>query len=146
MATVLEIEKEVTSCTLQGEAYLTEEERTNLILDGINNITKDINSINNCYLKLFSILDDLSKCTVSNNEDTKALKTILTVLGSFTTKTSIVFSMLSSNNIIQSGCKSALNDLRANIRTLREYIEDIEETFLLREDNSEINDLIAELM
>lgn len=146
MNTVLEIEKKILDCKTQGEAYFTEEEKTNVILDGINIVTKNINNVNSCYLKLFPLLDELSSCEISNDNEFDALKEIMIELGKFTTKTSILFSNLSKTDVIKKGCKSALNDLRSNIRTLREYLEDVEETFLLKEDKSDIDSIIAKLV
>jgi len=136
MTTVLEIEKKILACKTKGEVYLTKEEKTNLILDSINAITKNINNINSCYLNLFPLLDDLSSFEITNEKEFNALKEIMLELSQFTTKTSILFSNLSKSNIINDGCKSALSDLRANIRTLREYLKDIEETFLLEEEKN----------
>jgi hypothetical protein len=146
MVTVLEIEKKILACKNKGEVYLTEEEKTNLILDSINAITKNINNVNTCYLKLFPLLDELSSCEVKNDEDFDALKVILVELSKFATKTSILFAHLSNAEIIKSGCKSALSDLRSNIRTLREYLEDVEETFLLEDESSDMDSLIAQLL
>ncbi|OFZ00886.1 MAG: hypothetical protein A3K10_01085 [Bacteroidetes bacterium RIFCSPLOWO2_12_FULL_31_6] len=146
MTTVLEIEKKILDCKIQGEIYLSEEEKTNRILDHINIITKNINNVNSCYLKLFPLLDKLSSCEVSNDKEFNALKEIIIELSQFTTKTSILFSNLSKANIIKNGCKSALNDLRSNIRTLREYLEDVEETFLLEDEESDMDSIIAKLV
>lgn len=146
MTTVLEIEKKILKCKTKGEVYLSEEEKTNLILDSINAITKNINNVNSCYLKLFPLLDELSTCEVNNDKEFNALKEIMLELSQFTTKTSILFSNLSKSNIIKNGCKSALNDLRSNIRTLREYLEDVEETFLLKDEESNIDSIIANLV
>lgn len=146
MTTVLEIEKKILDCKSKGEVYLTEEEKTNLLLDSIIAVTKNINKINSCYQKLFSLLDELSACEVSDKKEFDALKEIMLELSEFTTKTSISFSNLSKTEIIKNGCKSALHDLRANIRTLREYLEDVEETFLLEEEDVDLDGLITELI
>ncbi|MCB9360952.1 MAG: hypothetical protein H6587_06050 [Flavobacteriales bacterium] len=146
MTTVLDIEKKILDCKTKGEVYLTEEEKTNLILDSINAITKNINNVNSCYLMLFPLLDELSSCEVNNDKEFNALKEIILELSKFTTRTSILFSNLSKSNIIKNGCKSALNDLRANIRTLREYLEDVEETFLLEDDEADIDTVLSELI
>ncbi|RLD59030.1 MAG: hypothetical protein DRJ05_07035 [Bacteroidetes bacterium] len=114
-------------------------------MDGIISITQDVNNINDCYVKLFKLFDKLSACEVADNEEIESLMQIMLELGKFVTLTSILFARLTKNNVVASGCKSALNDLRANIRTLREYLEDIEDTFLLGE-SEELNNLIADLL
>jgi hypothetical protein len=146
MASVLEIEKKIIVCKTKGEVFLDAEDKTNLILDSIIMVTKDINSINSCYLKLFSLLDELSSCKIKNDKDFNALKEIMLQLSHFKTRTSILFSNFSKIDIIKTGCKSALNDLRINIRTLREYLEDVEETFLLVDEEADIDSLISELL
>ena len=146
MKTVLEIEKEILDFKNQGEKFLSSEDFSNQLLDSILEITKNINKINQCYLELFPLIDELSALKVSSDEDFNALKEIILELSQFTTKTSILFSSMSKNKLIKSGCKSALYDLRANIRSLREYLEDLEETFLLEEDETDIESAISELL
>lgn len=145
MTTIFIVEAEIIECKTQGEVFLSEEEYTNRLLDGIISITQDLNNINDCYLKLFKLFDKLSTCKVSDNKEIESLKQIMLELGKFVTQTSILFARLTKNNVIASGCKTALNDLRANIRTLREYLEDIEDTFLL-EESEELNNLVADLL
>lgn len=146
MTTVLEIEKKILACKTKAEVFLTEEEKTNLVLDKINDITKYINKVNIIYLKLFPLLDTLSSCEMIDDKDFNALKEIMLELGKLATRTSMVFAHLSKSDIIQNGCKSALNDLRANIRTLREYLEDVEETFLLEDKDAGMDTILSALI
>lgn len=145
MASVIQIEQKIAACTAQGTTALTKEDQINRFLDQIIKVTDWINEINSCYLQLFELIDILSSCKVEKEEETKALESILIELRQFTTKASFIFSLLSKNTVVKNGCKSALEDLRSNIRTLREYIEDIEEAFLLEDDTSEIDRIISEL-
>ena len=149
METVLSIEKEIIDCQTKGAEYLTENEQNNIILDGISECTKDINNVNLSYIKLFDLLDKLSSFSGSEEDDEEGLKSvkeIMLILSEFATKTSVSFAALSRNELIQNGCKSALTDLRSNIRSLREYLEDVEESFFLKSETKELDSLVNDLI
>lgn len=145
MTSITEIEGKVISHKDKAERYLTEEDILNDVLDGINKITKLITKLNNSYSSIFKHLDDLSRCEVTEEKEIDSIKEILNQLSLFGTKSSINFSRLSKNTILASGCKTVLNNLRNNIRTLREYIEDIETHFFL-EEKDELDFLISDLI
>ncbi|OFX19439.1 MAG: hypothetical protein A2033_11215 [Bacteroidetes bacterium GWA2_31_9] len=145
MTTIFKVEENILDCKTQAEIFLSQEDYTNLLLDGIISINKGLNIINDCYLKLFKHFDDLSSCKVISDKEIESLKQIILELSKFATQTSILFAKLTKSDIVSTGCKTALNDLRTNIRTLREYLEDIEDTFLLDE-SEELNSLITNLL
>jgi hypothetical protein len=145
MTTIFKVEKDIIHCKSIGEKHINNNEFTNLILDKIISLTKAINNINDCYLNLFVYFDVLSTCEIRDEKEIQSLKTIIIESGLFVTQSSILFAQLNKNSIVSNGCKTALSDLRTNIRTLREYLEDIENIFLL-EDEPEINDIINELI
>lgn len=122
-----------------------EEEQINHLLDKIIETQGIFNSINDVYESLFGHLDDLSHLNTSSEKEEDDIKEILDILQSFNTRVSKLFSRAIKIEVLNSGCKSCLNDLRINIRILREYLNDLEEKFFLAEEDSEVNNLLAEL-
>lgn len=145
MTTIFKVENEILECKTHGEVFLSKEELTNSFLDGIISINNCINEVNECYLELFNHFDELSSCEVGDKKELESLKKIMNELSQFATKTSILFASINKKQVLAQGCKTSLNDLRSNIRTLREYLEDVEDTFLLDESEN-LNDLINDLI
>lgn len=130
----------------RGEVILNREEIENQLLDQILKTQGLINSVNDVYMDLFPELDEISRIKVSGEEESGVAKEIMDILYSFNTQVGRVFSKVLKNNVIAEGCKSALLDLRINIRNLREYLCDLEELFFLAEEDKEFKKSIGNLL
>ena len=150
METLEIIGQEIIECKNAGESiykeHFTEQEVVDRLLDDIIELNTFINMVNDCYLQLFPMMDNISKLEVENDKDADALDEVLSGLNDFNRLISKLFSKLSKSELYQNGCKTTLGDLRSNIRTLREYLEDTEERFFLNEDDAEMDELLADLM
>lgn len=148
METIEEIGRDIVQYKTEGEPLLeyTREEIIDKFLDLLIELNKELGVINNLYQKLFEPLDSISSLEIKNDADFEAIGDVISELQNFNYKASKYFAILSKISEIQNGCKTALSDLRINIRTMREYLEDIEERFLLGEDGSDLEELVADLI
>ena len=56
---------------------MTEEERTNQLLDGLLDLKQKINSTNERYLRLFPLFDELATLEIQSDEDSAMMDEIL---------------------------------------------------------------------
>lgn len=148
METIEKIGRDIVQYKTENEPLLeyTHQEIVDKFLDLLIELNKEINEINHVFLKLFEPLEELSKLEVKTDADFEAIGDVIMGLQDFNYKASKYFAILSKINEIQNGCKSTLGDLRVNIRTMREFLEDIDEKFLLGDDGSEMEELLADLI
>lgn len=124
--------------------YVSEEEQINSLLDNILNMTKHLDKINDLYQRVFGLIDGLSFELSTNTQEHSAVKEILDSLSYLKNSSGKLFATLSHQDLLRSGCKSALLDFRINIRNLSETINDLEERYFLQEEDEKLNELLSE--
>lgn len=122
------------------------EETINNVLDDILFITKGLNKMNDGFITIFGLLDKASKGEITSDEDTYVLDVIINELTFLNLESSRLFAKISKYEIFRDGCKTAMLNFRANIRTLREYLEDLEERYLLADEEDGFADLMGSLI
>jgi len=147
METLQEIGKEILERKNTHSSTMTDIEHTiDDVLDNIISVNKFLGGLNTTYLNIFGLLDRMGKLEVQSEEDAKALDSIIDELGLFAHRSSKLFANISKIDVFKSGCKTTLNDLRTNIRSIREYLEDIEERYLLSDEEDDFSQLMNSLI
>jgi uncharacterized protein YoxC len=130
----------------RSENILKDEDRLNSLLDSVNHGNKFFNKLNDIYLDFFDYLDDLAATKAMADDDYLQIKEILDSLHDFNTSVSKFFALSLKVEALAIGCKSSLDDLRINVRTLREYLSDLEDNFFLEEIDTDMDNLISNLV
>ena len=128
----------------RAESILSEEEQINSFLDKIISAQKNFNKLNNIYLELIQHIDEVSHFNKLDNDGASDLKEIIDTLYTTNISASKLFSDANNNETLRNGCKNVLLDFRVNIRNLRESLGDLEELFFLKEEDSELDNLLEE--
>ena len=139
MAAISDIKKMLTE-----ESHLISEsvEKEELIindetLDFALECTSSINELNNSYLRVLNGLDELSILRVQQKSDEDDIHEILNSLKDANTKCIALWIDFNNDDFLKIACKSALLDLRINIRVMKEYIDEIHDKFFLKDKHTD---------
>ncbi|GEM_PF-5142127 len=128
--------------------FSNDEEHNNRLLDTISECKEIVNNVNNVYLNLFEILNDIYEVDPATLEDKdhSFLNKMIKSLNKMNKQVSRFFSELMREKALREGCQSPLMDLRINIRSMRETIADIEDKLVDKDDDTDqlIDDLLGQ--
>jgi len=125
-----------------------DEDHNNRVMDLIIEFKGIINKVNDGYLRLYDILQDVFEveATELTEKESSFLDQLISELSKMNKQTSLFFSKLSKEKFLREGCKSDLLDLRINIRSMRETIGDIDSKLVNIDEETDalLNDLLAQ--
>lgn len=123
-----------------------DEEHNNRVMDLIIEFKEVINKVNDGYLRLHDVLQDIYEIDVkqTSDEDRSFLDQLIVVLNKMNRQTARFYSELSKEEFLRKGCKSDLLDLRINLRSMRETISDVEDKLI--DSDEDVNELINDLL
>jgi|SRR5690554_1093126 len=128
--------------------FTNDENHNNRVMDLIIEFKEIINKVNDGYLRLYDILQDVFKVEKHEltEKESNFLHQLISELNKMNKETSLFFSKLSKERFLREGCKSALLDLRINIRSMRETIADIDSKLINVDEETDalLNDLLAQ--
>lgn len=114
---------------VESEDFFVDDESLDFALE----CSGSINFINEIYHRVFDSLDNLTKLKADSTEELEMIETILSILKKINRESISLWIGFDNNAFLKVACKSALFDLRINIRTLKEYIEDTNDVFFLND-------------
>lgn len=128
--------------------FTNDENHNNRVMDLIIEFKEIINKVNDGYLRLYDILQDVFEVEKHEltEKESNFLHQLISELVKMNKQTSLFFSKLSKERFLREGCKSALLDLRINIRSMRETIADIDSKLINVDEETDalLNDLLAQ--
>lgn len=128
--------------------FTNDEDHNNRVMDLIIEFKEIINNVNDGYLRLYDILQDVFEVEKQEltEKESNFLSQLISELNKMNKQTSLFFSKLSKERFLREGCKSALLDLRINIRSMRETIGDIDSKLVNVDEETDalLNDLLAQ--
>lgn len=144
MVAIADIKKTLTEEThligksVKQEEIIIDDETLDHALD----CTNSINNVNDSYVRVFGGLDDLSILKIQKNTDEDDIHEILASLKEANSRCIALWITLNNDNFLKIACKSALLDLRINIRVMKESIDDIHNKFFLKDKHTEEMDVL----
>lgn len=128
--------------------FTNDEDHNNRVMDIIIEFKGIINHMNEGYLRLYDILQDVFEVEKHEltEKESNFLHQLISELVKMNKQTSLFFSKLSKERFLREGCKGALLDLRINIRSMRETIADIDSKLINVDEETDalLNDLLAQ--
>lgn len=115
-------------------------------LDHALNCTKSINNVNDSYVRIFGGLDELSTLNIEQDTDEADIHEVLANLKEANSKCIALWIDFNNDNFLGIACKSALLDLRVNIRVMKEYIDDIHNKFFLKDKHTDEMDILFDTL
>lgn len=148
MVAISEIKKAVTHETVLLERSIEKDE---LIIDDESldhaiNFSKSLNVLNDGYIRIIDSLETLNSLKIKNNQDENDVNEVLEKLKIMNRRAIGLWINFNNDDFLSVACKSALLDFRVNIRSLKEYIEDVHDKFFLRDRyTKELDDIFNSL-
>lgn len=122
------------------------DEHNDHLMDMINECKGIINVVNKGYLNIFELLQNIFQIEVKDltDKDLTFMDQLIKALNHTNGLSARFFSELSKEGFLRKGCKKDLLDLRINIRSMRETINDIENKLI--DSDEDVNGLINSLL
>jgi hypothetical protein len=112
--------------------YLSKEEKNNQLLDTILSFQKRLENINSKYMSIFISFESLFNSPIErlNDNDFTLINDLIKTIKKTNNDMLETYLRFLKNKTISQGCKSPLTDLKVNIYSMKETINDLEEVFI----------------